>query len=79
MPTKTAIILIADLILALLLIKLIFKTLKNFWRSIYYYLYPNIISILKKDYDNDFNYTHKLLLFIASLILIILLEVSIFY
>ncbi len=79
MSTKTAIILLINLVLALLLIKVIFKTFKNFLRSIYYYLYPNIISILKKDYDNDFNYTHKLLLFIVIIVIIILIELHFFY
>ena len=79
MSTKTIIILFINLVLAVILAKLIFNTLKNFLRSIYYFLYPNIISILKKDYDNDFNYTHKLLLFIAIIIIILLLELYFFY
>ena len=78
MSTKTTIILIINLVLALL-IKLIFKTFKNFLRGIYYFLYPNIISLLKNDYDNDFNYIHKLLLFIVIIIIIILLELGLFY
>lgn len=79
MSAKTIIIIACDLLILIILIKLIFKTYKNFFRSIYYVLYPDILSVLKKDFDNDFKYTYKLILLLILLFVIIVIEVSIFY
>jgi hypothetical protein len=79
MSLKTILICIADILILTLLIQIIFKSFKNFWKSIYYLFVPNFFSILRKDYDNDFNYTHKFLLFIFIAIIISIGEFWIFY
>ena len=74
MPTKTLILIILNIAFGFVLAMIIFKTVKNFLKGIYYLCVLNILSIVKKDWDNDFNYTHKMLLWIAVMISIIIVE-----
>lgn len=78
MSAKTIIIIIVDLLIGVILAKMIFKTFKNFLRSIYYFFLPNIISIVKKDFQNDFNYSYRLLFLLIILVVIVLMEVKFF-
>lgn len=39
---------------------------------------PDIVSILQKDYENDFNYTHKMIFVFVILFLILLIEAKLF-
>ena len=79
MSLKTIIILSVNTVLAVWLIKILFKTFKEFLKSIYYIFCPNIVSLLKKDYENDFTYTHKLLFLILILVGIVFMEFFLFY
>jgi hypothetical protein len=79
MSIKTIVFLLADLLIATVLIILVFKSFKEFLRSIYYLFYPDIASIVKDDYDNDFSYTHKLLFVLFVLFLIVFVELKLFY
>lgn len=74
MQTKTLIQIILNTAFGIVLAMIIFKTFKNFLKGIYYLCLPNIVSIVKKDWDNDFNYTHKMLLWIVLMISIIIIE-----
>lgn len=79
MTNKTIIIILINLLVAFALIALVFKSFKNFKKSIYYFLYPDIASIIKKDFDNDFAYTHKLLFILVVLFVLVLVEIRLFY
>ncbi len=79
MSSKSIILIILDLLIAIGLVAWILKSFKNFKHAIYYLLLPNIVSIIKKDYDNDFSYTHKLLFILVILFVIVLVEVNLFY
>ncbi len=74
MQTKTLILIILNTAFGFVLAMIIFKTFKNFLKGIYYLCLPNIFSIVKKDWDNDFNYTHKMLLWIVVMIAVIIIE-----
>lgn len=80
MSAKSIILIVVDLIIFIGLLKLVFRSFKEVKRCIYYMIKPNILSIAVKDYDNDFNYTHRFLFFIvAPMIVIVSLEVYFFY
>lgn len=68
-----------DILLSIILARILFGNVKNFIRSIYYLLLPDIVSLLKRDFDNDFNFTYKLLLFLGILLAIVFIEIKIFY
>lgn len=79
MTIKTIIIILINLLIAVGLISVAFKSFKNFKKSIYYFVYPDIASIIKKDYDNDFAYTHRLLFILVVLFVLVLVEIRLFY
>ena len=79
MTIKTIIIILINLLIAVGLIAVVFKSFKIFKKSIYYFVYPDIASIIKKDYDNDFAYTHKLLFILVVLFVLVLVEIKLFY
>ena len=79
MATKTVLLIIMNITITVVLIALVFKSFKNFKKSIYYFLYPDIASIVKKDYNNDFTYTHKLLFVLVVLFVTVLIELQLFY
>lgn len=72
-------LIILDLVIALVLIKWIFKTFKNLKSALYYLFVPNIVSVINRDYENDFSYTHKLLLILIILFVILMTEIKLFY
>lgn len=78
MTTKTVVIIFINLLIVLSLIAVVFKRFKNFKKAIYYFIYPDIASIIKKDYDNDFACNHKLLFVLTVLFIIILIEIKFF-
>jgi len=79
MSLKTGFIIIADILIAFFLAKLIFRSFKNFRRGVYYLLCPDILSIIKKVYDKDFSYTHKFLLLMGGIIYSSVNEINVFY
>ncbi len=79
MSLKSIIILSTDVLLFILLLKLVFGSFKEVKKCVYYLIKPDIISIIDKDYNNDFNYTYKFL-FVALLMVIIgFIEFYFFY
>lgn len=49
--------------------KFIFKDFKTFFKSLYWFIYPNFISIWNKDkWNKDIHYSTKLSLFILVII-----------
>jgi len=79
MRPKGWILVVVDIGIAILLAKLIFKTFKRFLTGIKYLFIPNIISVITNDWDNDFNYTHRMIFWAAILFVVLLIEVTIFY
>ena len=79
MSSKSILLIIADVIIAGVLIRILFKNARSFFRSIYFYLYPDILSIIQRKYHRDFAYTHRLLFFILIMTAIVFLEVKLFY
>ena len=76
---KTTFLILMNIFFSILIGKLIFRNFKNFKRALYYIIYPDIISIIKKDYNNDFNYTHRMLAFVGILLVLLLIEIKLFY
>ena len=70
MSDKLIIILLIDFLISLILLKLVFGSYKEVKKCLYYLVKPDIVSIVNKDYDNDFNYTYKFL-FVTILLVII--------
>lgn len=54
-----------DIIFLLIAAKLIFKYLKSFRKSLYWFFYPNIVSILTKKWDKDFQNSFKMEIFLV--------------
>ena len=79
MSNKVLIIIIVNISIAVVIARLIFQTIRNFFTSIYYTLYPNILSIIQGKFDRDFTHTYKLLFFLFILGVITLIEVKVFY
>ena len=79
MSDKTITILLIDLSIFILLFKLVFGSFKEIKKCIYYLIKPNILSIIQKDYDNDFNYTHKFLFIVFIMVVLGLSEFALFY
>lgn len=79
MSTKLILLLCANLIILTVCIRLIFKTFRGFLKGIWYFLKPNIVSLLQKDWDNDFNYTHRLLLVGVIMFVVVMIEFIVFY
>lgn len=65
--------------LIVLLLKLVFGSFSQIKKWFYYLIKPNIVSIIEKDYDNDFNYTHKFLLIVICSVIIGFAEIYFFY
>ena len=74
MSDKTVIILSLDFLIFLLLLKVVFGSFKQIKKCFYYLIKPDIASIIDKDYDNDFNYTHKFLFIVILMVIIGFLE-----
>ncbi|MCH5720501.1 hypothetical protein [Niabella hibiscisoli] len=76
---KALIVILFNLVVLTLLFKIFFKNLTGFKKALYYFIKPDIISIIQKDYDSDFNYTHKMLFFLIVAGLIAGAEILILY
>lgn len=79
MSEKTITILLIDFLIFILLLKLVFGNFKEIKKCFYYLIKPNIISIIQKDYDNDFNYTHKFLFVVLIMVVLGVGEFALFY
>ena len=79
MSEKTITILLIDFLIFILLLKLVFGSFKEIKKCIYYLIKPNILSIIQKDYDNDFNYTHKFLFVVSIMVVLGVGEFALFY
>ncbi len=74
---KILIVILFNLVVPIVLLKLFFKNWAGFKKAIYYFMKPDILSIIQKDYDNDFNYTHRMLFFLIVIGLIACAEILI--
>jgi len=79
MSNKLIIITLVNILLFTLLLRLIIGSFKEIIKSFWYFIKPNIASIIDKDYDADFKYTHKLLFALGLMVVICLLEFYFFY
>ena len=79
MSNKTILILSIDFLIFIILMRLFFHNLKEIKRCLCYLIKPDIFSIMDKDYDNDFNYTHKFLFVVVIMVLISFVEFYLFY
>ena len=79
MSDKLIIILSIDLLIFLLLLKLIFGSIKEIKRCLYYLIKPDILSIIDKDFDKDISYTTKFIFIIVLIFIIGLIEFYFFY
>lgn len=69
--------LLADILLLLLAARLIFKDLSSFKKSVYWFIYPNILSVWsKKKWNKDFKHSFKMEFFL--LVAFILFWLSVF-
>jgi hypothetical protein len=76
MSLKGILIIGGDFVLLAVLCKLIFKDYKEVLKAFRYFFTPDIVSMLNKDYNSNFNYTHKILLILGLLLLTILTEIK---
>jgi hypothetical protein len=77
--SKLTAFIIVDLVLVLFAGIVVFKNFKNFGKSLYWLIYPNIISIWsKKRWDKDFNNTFRFELFLLLAAVLIGLNILVF-
>lgn len=70
---------IANMILTLIGAKLIFKDGKGFRKSIYWFIYPDFISIWsKKTWDKDFNESFKMTWFLLFVFVLFWLNIFVY-
>jgi hypothetical protein len=79
MSDKTIVILSLDIFIFILLLKIVFGSFKRIKSCFYYLIKPDIVSIIDKEYDNDFNYTHKFLFVVIIMLIIGFAEFYLFY
>ena len=79
MSGKLISILLVNTSLFVLLLRLVFGSFKEIKKCFYYLWMPNIVSIIYKDFDNDFKYTYKFLFVVAIMVIITFLEFYFFY
>lgn len=64
MTINQCLILINGIIL-FIIAKLLFKTFSNFFKSVYWFLFPNWLSIWRKEiWEKDFDYSFKMIVFL---------------
>ena len=63
-----------DIIILLIAAKLIFKDFRSFGKSVYWFMYTNIVSIITRKWDKDFQHSFKMEMFIVVIFLIGLLN-----
>ena len=77
--SKLTAFIIVDLVLVLFAGIVVFKNFKNFSKSLYWLIYPNIISIWsKKRWEKDFNNTFHFELFLLLAAVLIGLNILVF-
>lgn len=70
------IFILVDIILLLIAAKFIFKNFKSFRKSLYWFIYPNFISIWsKKMWDKDFDNSFKMEMFLLFAFILFWLNV----
>ena len=74
MSNKVILILILDILIFILLLKLVFRSWKEFKRCLYYLIKPDFISMIEKDWHKDFRYTLKFTFVIIIMVIIVFLE-----
>lgn len=74
---KVLVVILFNLVVLTALLKIFFKNLTGLKKAIYYFIKPDILSVIEKDYGNDFNYTHKMLFFLIVAGLIACAEILI--
>lgn len=74
---NVVIVILFNLVVLIVLFKIFFKNFAGLKKTIYYFIKPDILSIIQKDYDKDFNYTHRMLLFLIVIGLIACAEILI--
>lgn len=79
MSIKLICILLTNTFLFVLLLRLVFGSFKEIKKCFYYLLMPDIVSIIYKDFDNDFKYTHKFLFVVLLMVIITFIEFYLFY
>lgn len=79
MSTKTILLISADLLIFMIVTKIVFGNFKEFKRGLFYLFKPDIVSIIDKTWDKDFNYTHKFLFVVIVMVIIGLIEFYVFY
>ena len=79
MSVKLIIILLVDILLFILLLRLVFGSFKEIKKCFYYLVMPDIVSIIYKDFDNDFKYTHKFLFVVILMVITVFIEAYFFY
>lgn len=79
MSLRSILLIIFDILVFIICARLVFKSFKEFKKAIFYIIKPNILSIIQRDFTNDFNYTYKMIFVILIMVVIIFIEISIFY
>lgn len=79
MSSKLIIILLVNIILFILFLRLIFGSFKEIKKCLYYLFMPDLVSLIYKDFDNDFKYTHKFLFVVIIMVIITFIEFYFFY
>ena len=79
MSGKLIIILLVNTLLFVLLLRLVFGSFKEIKKCFYYLWMPDIVSMIYKDYDKDFKYTHKFLFIVIIMAIITFIELYFFY
>jgi|GEM_PF-5996847 len=75
---KTMFFILIDSIVGFVLAKTLFKTSKNFLKAIKYIIIPDFVSALKKDWDNDNNYSLRLGIWVVAVVSLVVLEILYF-
>lgn len=55
MSSKTLLFVLADLVIFIFLLRLVFRSFKEIKNCFFYLIKPDIISIIDKSYTKDFN------------------------
>jgi hypothetical protein len=70
---------LGNMVLFVLLIKLFFKTGKRFKKAIYYLFLPDLFSMIKNDFDNDFRYSGIFWFMMLTFFLLFSVQVLLFF
>ncbi len=79
MSSKLAFLLLLNVSIFILLLKLVLGSFKEIKKCLRYLITPDIVSIIYKDFDNDFKYTHKFLFVVIIMAILLFIEIYFFY